>query len=99
MNVITPQTAKKVLPQVLIDAVNELIQENIRTSNGQVLAKVLQKDIKTRTIAKMDHTCFDMRWLDFEPYYEEAGWKVLYCKPDYTEDFDAYFTFSGKGGQ
>ena len=37
---------------------------------------------------------FDKHYLDIEPLYREAGWKVKYDKPAYNEDYKATFTFS-----
>ena len=39
---------------------------------------------------------FENKWIDFEDVYREEGWIVKYTKPDYTENFDAYFTFKPK---
>jgi hypothetical protein len=35
--------------------------------------------------------------MDFEPFYEKAGWKVVYDKPGYCESYAANFTFTRKG--
>jgi len=39
---------------------------------------------------------FDKHYLDIEPAYREAGWKVKFESPDYTESFPSYFVFSQK---
>ena len=38
-------------------------------------------------------TIFDNNWLDIEPTYRKAGWKVIYDGPAYCENYPATFTF------
>ena len=36
---------------------------------------------------------FENHWLDFEPIFRKAGWKVSYDKPGYGENYKALFIF------
>lgn len=87
------EKAKK-LPNQVLESFNELIAENY--SEGY--ARVLQKDVVKRMIAKglRRGDIFDKGWLDVEDIYRKAGWGVTYDQPIYYggEDFDAYFEFS-----
>ena len=81
-------------PKWVFDVWDKLIVEKYQ--NGR--AYVLQKDAKA---ALLDHPecpdgvdIFRTGWLDIEPAYREAGWKVEYDKPAYYEDYEASFTFT-----
>jgi len=37
---------------------------------------------------------FDKGWLNIEPMYRAAGWKVVYDKPAYNESYEPTFTFT-----
>lgn len=96
---ITPQEALDMkitsIPDVVIETVNAMLAEKM-TKSGHIT--LLQKDIVER-ICLADKTLhkgliYDRGWLDFEPFYEAAGWKIVYDKPAYNELYDANFTFS-----
>ena len=36
---------------------------------------------------------FEKRFLDIEPMFREAGWRVYYDKPAYFEEYDPFFVF------
>ena len=46
--------------------------------------------------AKARQELFDNHYLDIEPAYRNAGWKVEFDKPGYNETYDSYFVFSKK---
>lgn len=89
---ITPKEVAKlqaeILPDVVIDVVNRLIAENM----DGLQAVVLQKDIVDRV--KDQHGTFSQKWLNFEPLFRRAGWKVTYAKPAYNETYEPTFTFT-----
>lgn len=35
-------------------------------------------------------------YMDIEPFYRKAGWKVKYSKPGIDENFEPYYTFKRK---
>ena len=95
---ITPQEALDMkitsIPDVVIETVNAMIAERM-TKSGHVT--LLQKDIVERIRASSPYTkehIYAGQWLDFEPFYEAAGWKVVYDKPAYDESYEANFKFS-----
>jgi len=88
------------MPEAIIQATNELI---VRKWNGHSATVEVEEIInhyfnvsgESRTAAKRK-ALFDKHYLDIEPAYREAGWKVKFESPDYTESFPSYFTFSKK---
>jgi hypothetical protein len=86
----------KNIPEFIINVVNELIEHEF---NGR-FATLRQEDIVAEIIKRNTHVTsariYASRWLDFEEYYREAGWKVDYDKPGYNESYPATFTFSIK---
>lgn len=86
----------KHFPDAVIEAFNELIAEQY--VNGT--AKVKQKDVTARMVAKgidKDEIAFN-GYLNVEEMYRSQGWKVKYDKPTYYagESYDAYFEFTRK---
>jgi hypothetical protein len=97
---ITPEQAKekftKRIPDIIIDAINELIVEHYSPIKRS--ATVKQDEILDRISDTYSRrTVFDNNWLDIEDIYREQGWRVRYESPSYGDsDFDAYFEFSEK---
>ncbi len=83
------------LPDDVIEAVNELLAENIN-EHGQ--AQIKQRDVESRIKTKMKISTkwFNQKWLDIEPLYRQYGWNVSYDKPGYNESYDAFYEFTKK---
>jgi hypothetical protein len=82
---------KKVFPDEVFQAFNELIVQNFSGGSStvkqdDVVAVMVKKGLKLEAI-------FDNHWLDVEEIYREAGWKVVYDKPAYCESYAETFTF------
>ncbi len=100
---ITPKQARErhsvTIPNEVITAINDLLVENASESCTRIV--ITQDEIISRAtflMAEHDKTVsrndfFDRRWLDFEPIFRKAGWKVEYTRPGYNESFTAYWTF------
>lgn len=88
---IGPKDVKKVIPEFVIEAVNELINE--KYTDGRFIIR--QGEIKERIRSKTSQD-FNYAWLDFESIYRAEGWKVEYDKPGYNENYEAFFAFSPK---
>jgi hypothetical protein len=89
------QERKVEIPDVVIECVNKMIQSE--WSGFQ--SKIYQKDLVNKIIESSVFTreeIFAKHYLDFEYLYKKAGWKVVYDKPAYNEDYEAYFVFSKK---
>lgn len=110
---ITPaQAAQKKLgkiPDEVIEVVNDLLA--VAFSSGRAtlkqdavvdaIVKALVKDADPPITEQMlRRKVYDEHWLDFEPFYRAAGWKVEYHKPAYYagDNFDPYWEFVAKRG-
>lgn len=91
------------IPQQVIQAVNEFLALRYNPDDGSVIIK--QDEIIQRVIELMNVTSaknitssviFDNHWMDFEPLFRQAGWKVEYDKPGYSETYQAFFSFTRK---
>jgi len=83
----------KIIPEAVIQAVNNLLKEKYR--GGTVTLQ--QKEI-TAAIRKIDkkltnEILFDKHYMDFEPIFNKAGWKVTYDKPGWDEDYEPHYDF------
>lgn len=95
---ISPSELNKEIPDVVIEAVNQLLQEANATPGDSIT--LYQKDVVSR-IKKLDsdmtsEKLFKKGYMDFEPLFEKAGWNVYYDKPGYNESYEAYFKFTPK---
>ena len=92
---IRPEEIKVEIPDIVITAVNQLIQEEW---NG-TKAVVYLKDIKSR-ICELDLTInlndMPSNAYDFEDLFAEYGWEVVYESPTIHETWDEYFEFTKK---
>jgi hypothetical protein len=83
------------IPDFVIDAVNAMLAEKM-TKHGRIT--LLQKDICDRICATNPGVhksqIYNSGWLDFEPFYEKAGWNVKYDSPAYCESYEPSFDFS-----
>jgi hypothetical protein len=82
----------KQCPETVIEAFNKLIALNY--SGGS--ATVKQEDVIAEILATTDTTrelIFSRGYLNVEEIFRQAGWKVRYIRPDYTENFPAWFDF------
>jgi hypothetical protein len=107
MKPITPKEAKaskhSSIPDEIIQATNELIVEHLELDGS---ATVLQKDITSRALSKFkkanseskitSQMMFDKKWMDIEPVFRAAGWRVTYDKPGFNEEYEASFCFERK---
>lgn len=94
---ITPNEVGKLKSDLLPPAVIEVFNESIAKNWNGKSAKVYQNDVADAIASKLDITrqnVYDMHYLDVEPIYESAGWKIIYEKPGYHESWPAYFKFS-----
>jgi hypothetical protein len=91
-----PAQKKADLPSFVLDEWNKIIAEK-SSSGGSV--RIMQDDIIERLVPHSTGgraEVFAKHWLDIEPIYEEAGWKVVYDKPGYNEEYKASFRFTPK---
>jgi hypothetical protein len=82
----------EIIPDGVLEAFNELIAE---TWDGRRSSFKL-KDVRALAKKKLDGKEVKSEWLDVEPIYEKAGWRVKFDKPGWDENYDAFFEFTKK---
>jgi len=93
---ITPKKAignRVELPDAVVEVWNQLIEKNLRGSSATVTQNEAASALAKQLKVTRQHV-FDAGWLECEPMFRKAGWKVKYDKPGYNEDYSAYFEFS-----
>lgn len=89
---------KDYLPSEIIQAINECI---IKNWNGKY-SRFTLKEVTSLMLEKMlvkhkpytRQMIYDNGYVDFEDVYRDVGWKVVYDKPGFNENYQANFTFS-----
>ena len=84
----------KSIPEFVIEAFNEVLTKNL--SNG--FSRVTQDEVMDLIVPKLPNdmtrqSIYDNKWLDVEPLFREAGWKVTFDKPGYNENYNAFWEF------
>lgn len=94
---ITPQEvvdAKQAsLPDVVFDVFNAAIAGAWNGSSAIVRQQPVALTIADRLEISTAEV-YKRGYMDVEPIYRKAGWKVKYDKPGYNESGEAYFEFS-----
>ena len=87
----------KGLPDFVVRAVNEVIEENYsRSSFTFTQIELVNKILRYAPDGTSREKVFKKKWCDIEEYYREAGWKVSYDSPCLDTNFDAYYKFEGE---
>jgi len=93
------QSLENIIPEWVIKGINEAIRENYRGSSFTIKQPDLIKFMIEQAPGPPEgelpwETLIHRRkWLDFEPLYENFGWKITYDKPGYNETYDPTFEF------
>lgn len=101
MNILSPkdclEAAKDLhkIPQPILDAVNELLTEEIdKTGYVKLYQEQVMKKIKKFTNGEYTSSqVYDNHWMDFEDHYRSQGWEVEFYKTPYYSQDDSYFVF------
>ncbi len=85
---------EKIIPSFVLEVFNGCIAKNWNGYNSKFkLNDVFVLVEKAMKVSQFTGDKFEPQWLDIEPIYEKAGWKVTYDKPGYNENYDATFEF------
>lgn len=84
------------IPDNVIEAFNELIQENVRGKRAvilreEIIERILSKYYEEPLVTR--ETIFSNDWLGVEDLFRDAGWQVVYDKPSLYDSYPATFTF------
>lgn len=84
---------KKTTREIVYETVNEMLVENAG-DRSRIILKL--EDILMKLVARgLDkYELIDKGFMDFEPAYRKAGWKVDYDEPGWNETYPATYTFS-----
>lgn len=89
---IKPEEVTHIIPDVVFEVFNELIQKNFNGKSAVVYQDEALNLITARsTLQRSD--IFNGNYFDIEPYYRKVGWQVKYRKPGWGEEFKTYFEF------
>ena len=94
VNPISPKEVTHAIPDFVIEAVNDLIKKKWDGKKAVIYQDEILDIISGDDNKPSRKTIFDNNWLDFEDLYREQGWKVEYDKPEYYENYKAYFKFT-----
>jgi hypothetical protein len=88
------EKAKLEIPNVVIQAVNTLLIRNYRQGSIKIYQDELIKEIQKIDDSFSSADIFSGRMLDFEDVFNDFGWRVVYDKPAYCENYEPNFTFT-----
>ncbi len=83
----------KIIPPIVIQAVNNLLTKNYRGSQVTILQDDIVNEIISLDSAYTKDEIYGNKMLDFEEIYRKNGWSVEYDKPGYNETYSASFKF------
>lgn len=91
------------IPDEVIEAVNTLLSQRYNDRSITIkLREVVAQAQKNFSYKSTDgippdaNVFYENKWLDIEPIFSAAGWKVTLDKPGYNENYVAYFIFEPK---
>ena len=95
---ITPKELDTVrrIPEQVITIVNDMIRENYDGTRAVIEQDALLEKICLVMAVNDRQMIFDKGWLNFEKFYQKAGWKVEYFSPDRGETGRTGFSFVKK---
>jgi hypothetical protein len=86
----------KIIPPVVIQAVNNLLKKEFRGSSATILQDDIVSEIMRLDGSYTRDMIFDSKILDFETLYRKNGWSVEYDKPGHNESYKPKFIFKKK---
>lgn len=79
-----------VIPEVVFEIANELIALTYCNGKARFDLSEFRERLKRSLLDN-----YRKEYLDIEDIYRDAGWSVTFHKPDYTEDWAAYYEVKG----
>jgi hypothetical protein len=85
------------IPNEVVAAVNILLaarfDSSINIKCSEIIELAQQLFVKNGSDAPSYNHFYEKKWLDIEPMFRKAGWKVTFDKPGYNESYESNFTF------
>lgn len=88
------QVARAAIPDEVIAAFNELIVEKLSGKSARITQDEAMDRILTKLPRLNRNDIFEKHYMDVEPLFRNAGWKVEYDSPAYCETYKAYYVFT-----
>ena len=85
---------EKGIPDEIIECWNRLIAAEWDGQTSRVTLSEAKKNIARAWGCSIED--IETAWLNIEPIYRAAGWKVIYESPSYDECFPPYYSFTKK---
>lgn len=82
------------IPDAIIALFNQLIIEKWNGKEAFIPQDVIIRKIMKVEICENRQSIFDKGWMDIEPIFEEAGWKVKYNKQCIGDNFESHYIFT-----
>jgi hypothetical protein len=83
-------------PDAVFDGVNALLAKNILKNTITVSKTAVVDAIREFDASLTQEVLLENNWLDFEPAYDQYGWRVTYESPDWGSSGPGYYTFVKK---
>jgi hypothetical protein len=89
------------LPPEVVEAVNELLAKNWSGYSATVMISEMKalasQKMRTNGSPNLGKDFNKEGWYDFEPIFEDKGWKVMCDSPGYNESGETHWVFTKKG--
>jgi len=98
MRIISPSEISEIpaRPYFIMEAINNCIKRDYSILGFNITQEELIKEmlkLSPNGVKRID--LFQKGWLDIENLVRDAGWDIIYIKPD-NEEYDSFFKFSHK---
>ena len=80
-------------PPEVFEAFNACIARHFDGNFARFTMAEAVGELKAHLPAELHAEIYRRRWLDVEPVYRAAGWRVKYDRPGYNESYEAAFEF------
>lgn len=91
--------AKNEVPELVFQAWNNLIVENLKVQGGKASSEFLLEELANQITLIMSISYEQAKqngWFDLEDIFRDKGWKVEFDRPGYNESYSPKFTFKSK---
>ena len=91
--------AKNEVPELVVQAWNNLIVENLKVQGGKASSEFLLEELANQITLIMSISYEQAKqkgWFDLEDIFRDKGWKVEFDRPGYNESYSPKFTFKSK---
>jgi hypothetical protein len=88
------ETVNASIPDCVIEAVNDLLTKHYQKGYASISQAEIIAKIKKLNPHITNEELFNNGWINFEPLFENVGWKIIYDSPGIEETYDVFYKFS-----